>query len=101
MSEAGGADPRMAALPSGVAAQLQAGARALRDGDPGRAERELLDAVRQAPAEAEPLRYLAILQLHTRRAAQVRQPLAAVPRATGPYGTLLDPLRQALAAYGP
>lgn len=63
-------DPRMAGLAPEIAATVHAGARALRDGDPRRAEALLQQACRQAPAHPEPLRYLAILQLHTRRAPQ-------------------------------
>ncbi|RZL00445.1 MAG: tetratricopeptide repeat protein, partial [Rubrivivax sp.] len=62
-------DPRMSGLAPELLARVHAGARALRDGDPARAERLLMDAASRAPAHAEPLRYLAILQLHTRRAA--------------------------------
>lgn len=62
------ADPRMAGLAPEVAAMVQAGARALRDGDAARANALLHQACLQAPAHPEPLRYLAILQLHTRRA---------------------------------
>lgn len=68
-------DPRMAGLPPAVVAVVHAGARALRDGQPQQAERHLLQACAQAPSHVEPLRYLAILQLHTRRAAQAMQTL--------------------------
>lgn len=64
------ADPRMAGLAPEVVATVHAGARALRDGDPRHAETLLQQACRQAPGHPEPLRYLAILQLHTRRAPQ-------------------------------
>lgn len=63
-------DPRMAGLAPEIAATVHAGARALRDGDPRRADALLQQACRQAPGHPEPLRYLAILQLHTRRAPQ-------------------------------
>ena len=52
-------DPRMAGLAAEIAAQVQAGARALRDGNPALAERLLLDAGMRAPTHPEPLRYLA------------------------------------------
>ena len=76
-------DPRMAGLPPAVVALVHAGARALRDGQPRQAEPLLLQACAQAPAHPEPLRYLAILQLHTRRAPiaiqTVRRALAIAP----------------------
>ena len=68
-------DPRMAGLPPAVVAVVHAGARALRDGQPQHAEPLLLQACAQAPMHPEPLRYLAILQLHTRRAPLAAQTL--------------------------
>lgn len=68
-------DPRMAGLPPAVVDLVHAGARALRDGQPQRAEPLLLQACTQAPTHPEPLRYLAILQLHTRRAPMAMQTL--------------------------
>ena len=62
-------DPRMTGLPQAVVDLVHAGARALRDGQPQRAEPLMQQACAQAPTHAEPLRYLAILQLHTRRAS--------------------------------
>lgn len=76
-------DPRMAGLPPAVVATVHAGARALRDGQPQQAEPLLLQACAQAPGHPEPLRYLAILQLHTRRAPiamqTLRQALSITP----------------------
>ena len=69
------ADPRMAGLSQAVVELVHAGARALRDGQPQQAEICLLQACAQAPMHAEPLRYLAILQLHTRRAPMAMQTL--------------------------
>ena len=100
MSAGVGADPRMAGLPPGVAVRLQAGARALRDGDPQRAERELDDAVRHAPAHPEPLRYLAILQLHTRRAPLAVQTLRRALALAPDDALLHSDLGNALAATG-
>ena len=71
-------DPRMAGLPAEVVAHVHAGARALRDGQPQRAEALLLQACKQAPQHPEPLRYLAIVYIQTRRAAQA---LAALQQA--------------------
>ena len=68
-------DPRMAGLPPAVVAVVHAGARALRDGQPRQAETLLLQACAQAPMHPEPLRYLAVLQLHTRRAPMAAQTL--------------------------
>ena len=68
-------DPRMAGLPPAVVDLVHAGARALRDGQPQRAEPFLLQACAQATTHPEPLRYLAILQLHTRRAPMAMQTL--------------------------
>ncbi|HSD16911.1 MAG TPA: sulfotransferase [Thermomonas sp.] len=68
-------DPRMAGLAPAVVAVVHAGARALRDGQPRHAETLLLQACSQAPAHPEPLRYLALLQLHTRRAPMAAQTL--------------------------
>ena len=68
-------DPRMAGLSPAVVELVHAGARALRDGQPQRAEPLLLQACAQATAHPEPLRYLAILQLHTRRAPVAMQTL--------------------------
>ncbi|QNN71610.1 sulfotransferase [Thermomonas carbonis] len=65
----------MAGLPPAVIELVHAGARALRDGQPQRAEPLLLRAGAQAPSHPEPLRYLAILQLHTRRAPMAMQTL--------------------------
>ncbi|WP_297833281.1 tetratricopeptide repeat-containing sulfotransferase family protein [Thermomonas sp.] len=61
-------DPRMAGLASGVAESLQAGARALRDGRLMQAEALFKQACQRAPTHPEPLRYLAIVELQTRRA---------------------------------
>jgi thioredoxin-like negative regulator of GroEL len=69
------ADPRMTGLPRAVVELVHAGARALRDGQPPRAEQLLMQACMQAATHPEPLRYLAILQLHTRRAALATQTL--------------------------
>ena len=69
------ADPRMAGLAPAIAAGLQAGARALRDGQHAQAEQHFTAATQQAPTHPEPLRYLAILQLHTRRAPLAVQTL--------------------------
>ncbi|MDE2408461.1 MAG: sulfotransferase, partial [Xanthomonadaceae bacterium] len=60
----------MAGLAPAIIATVHAGARALRDGDPHRAETLLQQACAQAPTHPEPLRYLAIMQLQTHRAAQ-------------------------------
>lgn len=68
-------DPRMTGLPRAVVAVVHAGARALRDGQAEQAETLLRQACAQAPAHPEPLRYLAILQLHTRRAPLAAQAL--------------------------
>lgn len=68
-------DPRMAGLPPAVVDLVHAGARALRDGQPQRAEPFLLQACARATTHPEPLRYLAILQLHTRRAPMAMQTL--------------------------
>ena len=68
-------DPRMAGLAPAIAAGLQAGARALRDGQHAQAEQHFIKATQQAPTHPEPLRYLAILQLHTRRAPLAVQTL--------------------------
>ncbi|MEG3048732.1 MAG: sulfotransferase, partial [Thermomonas sp.] len=76
-------DPRMAGLAPAVVALVHAGARALRDGQPQQAEQHFRQACAQAPAHVEPLRYLAILQLHTRRAPMamhsLQQALAMAP----------------------
>ena len=76
-------DPRMAGLAPDIVGLVHAGARALRDGDPVRAEALLTRACRLAPAHPEPLRYLAILQLQTRRApaamASLHDALARAP----------------------
>ena len=69
------ADPRMTGLPRAVVELVHGGARALRDGQPPRAEQLLMQACMQAATHPEPLRYLAILQLHTRRAALATQTL--------------------------
>ena len=64
------ANPRMAGLAPDEIERLHAAARAIRDRDPAQAER-LIDAVlSRHPLHAEALRLLAILQLHTQRAAQ-------------------------------
>lgn len=68
-------DPRMTGLAGEVTATVHAGARALRDGDPLRAEMLLQQACQQAPTHPEPWRYLAIVQLQTRRAALARTTL--------------------------
>ena len=93
-------DPRVAGLPPAAIARLQAGARALRDGNPAHAEREFAGVVLSAPTHPEPLRYLALLQLHTRRAplavASLRQAIALAPHD----GLLQSDLGNALAASG-
>lgn len=93
-------DPRMAGLDPAIAARVHAGARALRDGDPQQAEQLLAGACADAPAHPEPLRYLAILQLHTRRAPTA---VATLRRALGlaPADALLHcDLGNALSACG-
>lgn len=60
-------DPRMAGLDPDIAETLQTGARALRDGKPAQAEALFKQACQRAPTHPEPLRYLAIVELHTRR----------------------------------
>lgn len=71
-------DPRMAGLEPGVADTLHAGARALRDGKPAQAEALFKQACQRAPTHAEPLRYLAIVELNTRRPERA---LATLERA--------------------
>lgn len=93
-------DPRMAGLAPAVAAAVHAGARALRDGDPLRAEALIEQAHRQAPAHPEPLRYLAILQLHTRRAAQAVDTLQRALRLAPEDALLHADLGTACAACG-
>ena len=94
------ADPRMAGLDPEVVATVQAGARALRDRDPARAESLLVQACRQAPAHPEPLRYLAILQLHTRRAPQAVDTLQRALARTPGDALLHSDLGSARAACG-
>jgi tetratricopeptide (TPR) repeat protein len=93
-------DPRMAGLPPAVVAVVHAGARALRDGQPQHAEPLLLQACAEAPAHAEPLRYLAILQLHTRRAAIAIQTLQRALAITPDDALLHCDLGTAQAASG-
>ncbi len=100
MSAGSGGDPRMAGLPPGVAARLKAGARALRDRNPAHAERAFSEAVRQSPAHPEPLRYLAILQLHTRRAALAAQTLRQALALAPDDARLHSDLGNALSACG-
>lgn len=94
------ADPRMAGLAPEIGASVHAGARALRDGDPQRAEALLQQACRQAPTHPEPLRYLAILQLHTRRAAQAAATLRHALQHAPDDALLHTDLGTALSACG-
>ena len=71
-------DPRMAGLDPDIAASVHAGARALRDGKPAQAEALFRQACLRAPAHPEPLRYLALFELHTRRTGPA---LATLTRA--------------------
>ncbi|MCC7097324.1 MAG: sulfotransferase [Thermomonas sp.] len=77
-------DPRMAGLAPEIAASVHAGARALRDGKPAQAEALFRQACTQAPDHPEPMRYLALLELHTRRPgpalATLTRALALAPR---------------------
>ena len=93
-------DPRMAGLPPAVVALVHAGARALRDGQPRQAEPLLLQACAQAPAHPEPLRYLAILQLHTRRAPLAMQTLQRALAIAPDDALLLCDLGTAQSANG-
>lgn len=93
-------DPRMAGLPPELIAQVHAGARALRDGDPRRAERLLLQACAQAPAHPEPLRYLAIVQLQTRRVPQALATLQQALQRAPTDAQLHSDLGTAQAAHG-
>lgn len=63
-------NPRMAGLAPDDIERLHAAARAIRDRAPAQAERLLADVLARHPRHAEALRLLAILQLHTQRAAQ-------------------------------
>lgn len=71
-------DPRMAGLDPDIAASVHAGARALRDGKPAQAEALFRQACLRAPAHPEPLRYLALFELHARRTGPA---LATLTRA--------------------
>lgn len=93
-------DPRMAGLPPAVIALVHAGARALRDGQPRHSEPLLLQACAQAPAHPEPLRYLAILQLHTRRAPMAMQTLQRALAIAPDDALLLCDLGTAQSANG-
>ena len=93
-------DPRMAGLPPAVVALVHAGARALRDGQPRHAEPLLLQACTQAPMHPEPLRYLAILQLHTRRAPLAAQTLQRALAIAPDDALLLCDLGTAQSASG-
>ena len=93
-------DPRMAGLPPAVVALVHAGARALRDGQPRQAEPMLLQACAQAPTHPEPLRYLAILQLHTRRAPMAMQTLQRALAIAPDDALLLCDLGTAQSASG-
>lgn len=79
---------------------MHAGARALRDGDPRHAETLLQQACRQAPAHPEPLRYLAILQLHTRRAPQAIDTLQRALALAADDALLHSDLGNAASACG-
>ena len=76
-------DPRAAGLAADIAEALQIGARALRDGKPAQAEALFKQACQRAPTHPEPLRYLALVELHTRRApraiATLERALALAP----------------------
>lgn len=93
-------DPRMAGLAPALVATVHAGARALRDGDPGRAETLLRQACGQAPGHPEPMRYLAIVQLHTRRAAEAVATLQRALALDGDDALLHSDLGSALSACG-
>lgn len=76
-------NPRMAGLAPGEIERLHAAARAIRDRAPAQAERLLGEVLSRHPRQAEALRLLAILQLHTQRAPQavatLQQAIAAHP----------------------
>ena len=93
-------DPRMTGLAQTVVATVHAGARALRDGDPRRAEGLLLQACQQAPTHPEPLRYLAIVQLQTRRAALAQASLQQALHLRPDDAQLHSDLGSAQAALG-
>ena len=93
-------DPRMAGLPQAIIATVHAGARALRDGDPRRAESLLLQACQQAANHPEPLRYLAIVQLQTRRPALAQASLQQALHIRPDDAQLHSDLGSAQAALG-
>lgn len=64
------ANPRMAGLATDDVERLHAGARAIRDRAHAQAERLIGGVLARHPRHPEALRLLAILQLHTQRAAQ-------------------------------
>lgn len=93
-------DPRMTGLPADIIACVHAGARALRDGHPQHAEALLLDACRRAPDHPEPMRYLGILQLQTRRPLQALETFRQALLLQPDDAQLHSDLGTALAAIG-
>ncbi len=79
---------------------LHAAARAIRDGVPAQAERLLGTVLARYPTHAEALRLLAILQLHTRRAALAVKTLHTALEHTPDDPLLHCDLGNALAAGG-
>jgi hypothetical protein len=72
---AGGRDPRLAGLPDEDAERLYAGARALRDGQPARAEALFEAALARHPDHPEALRRLAFVLMGTNRVPQALERL--------------------------
>ena len=72
---AGGRDPRLAGLPDEDAERLYAGARALRDGQPARAEALFEAALARHPDHPEALRRLAFVMMGTQRVPQALERL--------------------------
>ena len=69
------ADPRMAGLSAAAVALLQGAARAIRDGDAGRAEQRLQQVLADTPEHPEALRLLGILHGRCGRREQARATL--------------------------
>ena len=93
-------DPRMAGLDPAIATTVHAGARALRDGQPTQAEALFRQACQRAPDHPEPLRYLALLELHTRRADSATTTLGRALALAPGDAMLHADLGTALAARG-
>lgn len=99
-NDSGAADPRMTGLPAAAILKLQAAARAIRDGDGGRAARLLDEVLQDAPDHPEALRLHGIRCNRERRFDQAQAWLRRAQAQRPDDALLLNDLGSALYGAG-